>query len=180
MNRSLFHDRARPDTCARRCSVHLVLAVALAGLILGGLVPADSAEAKRKAGPRVEPELRILSVVPSSQPYSPQSGSLEFSIEVQLPRELGGAAILEVSSFLSSPSKRSMRFLSVRQPVHASGDGASSKMGITLTWDGMDQNKQPALGKYSYEIEAKLLSVGEKGPRTHMVAWPKRGFVEVK
>jgi hypothetical protein len=156
-----------------------ILTFVVGSLLWCALLPPEPAEARRKPGPRVEPDLRILSVVPSSQPYSPQSGPLDFAIEVQLPKELDGAAILEVSSFLSSPSKRSVRFLSVRQSVKSARDTVPPTMGVTLTWDGMDQNRQPAEGRYRYEIEAKLLSVGEKGARTHMVAWPKRGFVEV-
>jgi hypothetical protein len=157
----------------------LGIAALLGSLLLGFLASADSIEAKRKPIQRPEPELRIMSVVPSSEPYSPQSGSLQFSIEVRLPKEMDGATILEVSSFISSPSKRSMRFLSSRQSV-SQRNAAAPTMTVTLTWDGMDQNRQPAQGRYNYEIEAKLLAVGEKGPRTQMVAWPKRGTVEVK
>jgi hypothetical protein len=29
-------------------------------------------------------------------------------------------------------------------------------------------------------VRVKLLANGEKGPRTQMVAWPKRGTIEVK
>jgi hypothetical protein len=156
------------------------LVALLGGLLLGFLSSADSVEAKRKPVSRPEPELRIISVVPSSEPYSPQSGSLQFSIEVRLPKELDGATILEVSSFISSPSKRSMRFLSNRQPVSLSQDSVPSKVAVTLTWDGMDQNRQRAQGRYNYEIRAKLLAGGEKGLRTHMTSWPKRGIVDVQ
>lgn len=54
-------------------------------------------------------------------------------------------------------------------------------MAVTLTWDGTDQSRQLVdRGKYAYEVRAKLLAVGEKGPRTQMVSWPTRGVVEVK
>jgi hypothetical protein len=29
-------------------------------------------------------------------------------------------------------------------------------------------------------LRAKLLSNGEKGPRTQMVSWPKRGTLEIR
>ena len=31
-----------------------------------------------------------------------------------------------------------------------------------------------------FEVRAKLLANGEKGPRTQTVGWPKRGTIEVK
>ena len=45
----------------------------------------------------------------------------------------------------------------------------------------MDQTKAPAeAGIYQFELRAKLLSNGEKGQRTLMLSWPKRGTLEVK
>jgi hypothetical protein len=45
----------------------------------------------------------------------------------------------------------------------------------------MDQSKQLAeSGRYQYEIRAKLLALGENGPRTQMNSWPKRGTLTVK
>jgi hypothetical protein len=117
-------------------------------------------------------------------PYQPGNGVLEFSVTVQLPKELNGSTILEVTSLISSPSKTSLRFLSARQPVEApiqNEDGAPPTLSVQLSWDGMDHRKQLAeSGTYSYEVRTKLLTNGEKGPRTMMVSWPKRGTLEVK
>jgi len=56
-----------------------------------------------------------------------------------------------------------------------------SRIVVTLTWDGRDQTKQVVInGKYGYEVRAKLLVVGENGPRTLMVSWPKHGTLEVR
>ena len=104
---------------------------------------------------------------------------------IQLPKELNGANILEVSSLVSSPSKTSIRFLSVRKPLEVASGGQDAaeqpRVSVVLTWDGMDHNKAPAeAGLYQYELRAKLLSNGEKGPRTQMVSWPKRGTLEVR
>jgi hypothetical protein len=45
----------------------------------------------------------------------------------------------------------------------------------------MDHTKTPAeAGTYHFELRAKLLSNGDKGPRTLMVSWPKRGTLEVR
>lgn len=54
-------------------------------------------------------------------------------------------------------------------------------MVVELVWDGQDHRKQVAgVGTYSYEVRTKLLANGERGLRTMMVAWPKRGTLEVK
>jgi len=146
--------------------------------------------AKRKSGPVKQPDLRIVTLDVSPAAYSPQSGNLSFAVEVELPKDLDGMLLLEVSSLISSPSKRSMRFLSSRQPVDHQGEPVSTADGshqtkrrvdIKLIWDGMDQSKQAVpKGTYSYEVRAKLLTVGDSGPRTQMVSWPKRGTFTVK
>ncbi|MBM4124740.1 MAG: hypothetical protein FJ246_07290 [Nitrospira sp.] len=183
----------RPVTVASRSGAPLgwwLGASALGSLLLCLLLSATEAEAKRKPVQHVQPDLRILSVTASPESYSPQDGSLDFAIEVELPKDLDGATILEVSSLISSPSKRSMRFLSNRQPAgtpttqalpQALPPGSKPRLAVTLTWDGTDQTRQAVEhGKYNYEVRAKLLAVGEKGPRTKMVSWPKRGIIEVK
>ena len=144
-----------------------------------------SAKPKTNRAPRPEPELKVLELKISPNPYTTSVGFVEFSTLVQLPRELNGANILEVSSLVSSPSKTSIRFLSVRKPLEsASGSQDASeqaRVSVILTWDGLDHTKMPAeAGLYSYELRAKLLSNSEKGPRTQMVSWPKRGTLEVR
>jgi hypothetical protein len=146
---------------------------------------AASAKSKPHQAPRPEPELKILDLNVSPNPYTISSGSLQFSALVQLPKELNGATLLEVSAFITSPSKNSLRFLTTRTPLEphaASTDGAAApQISVLLTWDGLDQKKLPSgAGLYQFEVRAKLLANGEKGPRTQMVAWPKRGTVEVK
>ena len=88
-----------------------------------------SAKAKPHQAPRPEPELKILDLKVSPNPYTISSGSLQFSALVQLPKELNGATLLEVSSFITSPSKNSLRFLTTRTPLEphaASTDGAAN------------------------------------------------------
>jgi hypothetical protein len=159
------------------------------------LTPPGASEAKRKPqAPSTPPPLRIVTVTLTPVPYAPSKGPLDLAIEVELPRDLNEATLLEVSSLISSPSKRSMRFLSERQPVKSDpAEPTSVKTGpdsaeagarptaiVRLTWDGTDQTKQQVpRGKYSYEIRAKLLAVGEAGPRTSMVSWIKRGIFDV-
>ena len=194
----------------------------LACATVGVLLHPDVADAKRKPVQADPPDLRIVAVTVAPGPYSPGEGSLDFTVEVELPHDLDGATMLEVSSLISSPSKSSLRFLASRQPVavpppagsapqaqppvtgpsvntgepapHGSaadmrgngvrrsdGEGKMSRIAVTLTWDGRDQTKQVVInGKYGYEVRAKLLVVGENGPRTLMVSWPKHGTLEVK
>jgi hypothetical protein len=106
---------------------------------------------------------------------------LDVAVEVELPPDLNGEMLLEVSSLISSPSKRSMRFLSAREPVPNPRPEGTPRMTVTLSWDGADQHEQAVgQGEYTYEIKAKLLAVGERGPRTLMLSWPRRGTIEVK
>ena len=162
-----------------------VVWVLLCAALLLLIPPVASAKSKVPRAPRPEPELKILDLNVSPNPYTISSGPLQFSALVQLPKELDGVTLLEVSSLITSPSKNSLRFLTVRKPLEphaASTDGAGPpRIAILLTWDGLDQKKIPSgAGLYTFEVRAKLLANGEKGPRTQMVSWPKRGTVEVK
>lgn len=149
-------------------------------------LPADGlSKVKPSRGPRPEPELKIVALNIAPTPYILGNGPLQFSVTVQLPKEVDESAILEVTSLISSPSKTSLRFLTNRQPVPVpstgNGELERSKVSVELSWDGQDHRKQLAeAGTYSYEVRTKLLANGEKGVRTLMVAWPKRGLLEVK
>jgi hypothetical protein len=171
--------------------ISFLSAVLLTGLILVSPFQADVEAAKRKSVPVTPPELRIVTVSALPDPYKPGAGVVDFNIEVELPKEVGQGTLLEVSSLVSSPSMSSMRFLAIRQPLSPESSEEATTMShpgavkprvsVTLTWDGMDQSKQLAeSGRYHYEIRAKLLAVGENGPRTQMNSWPKRGTLTVK
>jgi hypothetical protein len=161
-----------------------VISALLCAALLLGTPLAASAKSKLHKAPRPEPELKILDLNVSPNPYTTSSGSLQFSALVRLPKELNGATLLEVSSFITSPSQNSLRFLTTRTALgpHAHSDGAAPpQISIFLTWDGLDHKKIPSVaGLYQFEVRAKLLANGEKGPRTQTVAWPKRGTIEVK
>lgn len=158
---------------------HLALSIAGTLALAGLLLATPAAEAKRRLV--VEPDLRIVQVTLSRENYVPGQGMLDVAVEVELPADLNGDLLLEVSSLISSPSKRSMRFLSAREPVPNPLPDGTPRMTVTLSWDGADQHEQAVgQGEYTYEIKAKLLAVGEKGPRTLMLSWPRRGTIEVK
>jgi hypothetical protein len=161
-----------------RDSFHCLLVAG--SLILAGILPGPpAAGAKRPLA--VEPDLRVVQITTSTDSYVPGQGALDVTVEIELPSYLDGEMLLEVSSLISSPSKRSMRFLSTRQLIVMPLPNGTSRMTVTLTWDGTDQHEQAVgQGRYTYEIKAKLLAVSEKGPRTLMHSWPKRGTIDVK
>ena len=153
------------------------------------MVSVHAFAAKRKRGPVIPPELKIISVIIAPTSYAPGQGTLDFTIEIELPNDTDRQLLLEVSTLISSPSMRSMRFLSNRQSLDkqeravsaASDMDSKPRIKVVLTWDGMDQSKElVGPGTYDYEIRAKLLTVGENGVRTHMNAWPKRGRLALK
>ncbi len=154
------------------------------------LFPVDSdsrvtSKVKPSRAPRPEPELKIVDLGVTPKPYTLGNGPLQFSVTVQLPKDMRGDLILEVSLLISSPSKTSVRFLTHRHPVQISSTPNKGterqNASIELVWDGQDQRKQLAVvGNYSYEVRTKLLANGEKGLRTVMVGWPKRGTLQVK
>lgn len=162
---------------------------AIVCLISWLIAPECAFAAKRKKAPVFPPELKITSVMIEPTTYVPGEGTLNFSVEVELPKNLDRDLLLEVSALISSPSMRSMRFLSSRQAVEKAAPGVSAassidakpRLEMVLMWDGMDQSKElVGAGMFEYEIRAKLLTIGENGARTHMNAWPKRGTLVLK
>ncbi len=170
----------------RRLGLFVVLSAVfmLAGQTVDGL-----AKTKGKGVPRPEPELKILTLHAAPMPYRPQDGPFHFIATVQLPKDIDEQLMLEVSALVTSSSMTSLRFLSIRQPVNehvlsntnSDGDPSQKRVHIDLAWDGLDHNKhQVPIGSYEYEVRVKLLSNGEKGQRTQMLSWPKRGKFVVK
>ena len=185
--------KSAPTSIARRVS-HVVTAalwLLIGSVVLPGAQPPDaSAKTKSKSSvPRPEPDLKILSLHTAPMPYKPQDGSFHFMATVQLPKEVDEQLMLEVSALVTSSSMTSLRFLSIRQPVNehvqtipsANGETPQRHVQVDLAWDGLDHNKQQVpVGSYEYEVRVKLLSNGEKGQRTQMLSWPKRGKILVK
>ncbi len=173
-----------------RGRVRFALLILLSGIVLLGGQSLVFAKTKGKSSvPRPEPDLKILSLQAAPMPYRPQDGPFHFVATVQLPKEVDEHLMLEVSALVTSSSMTSLRFLSIRQPVNehaqttpsANGDTPQKHVQVDLEWDGLDHNKQPIpVGSYEFEVRVKLLSNGEKGQRTQMLSWPKRGKIVVK
>ncbi|HMS84142.1 MAG TPA: hypothetical protein PKD12_10870 [Nitrospira sp.] len=172
-------------SCQQRCNGLALGLLCLSGVLVGFSPNESLAKEKPPRVPRPEPQLKIIDLDITPVPYTQGNGPLQFSVTIQLPKEVDRTRTLEVTALISSPSKTSLRFLTHRQPVQIepprNGEQERPTMVVELLWDGQDHRKQVAgVGTYSYEVRTKLLANGERGLRTVMVAWPKRGTLEVK
>ena len=145
------------------------------------LTVVEEVSAKRKKHRYSSPSLKILDISTSPTPYTPGDKPFAITVDVALPKNLSGSDLLEVSSVISFPSKRSIRFLynrlSLDEVVNSNG---KSKISITLLWDGKDQTKQLVRpGTYRYEVRAKLMTNSNGPPLTKIVSLRARGKLEV-
>lgn len=138
------------------------------------------AEAKKRRS-TASGTFKISQVTTSPTPFEVGNGSLTISTIVKIPRNLQGLYILEISALVTSPTQRSMRFLTQRVPV---GSKAAAQLGpkisVVLVWDGKDQSHTLVdPGVYRYEVRAKLMAEKGAGIATRMVSRRSRGAVEV-
>ena len=144
------------------------------------LVWGDDSEARKRRKSYVPP-LKIVDISTAPMPFAPGNGPLAITVEVELPSDLRGMEILEVSSLISFPTKRSIRFLSNRHPIEdVQTETGNPRLKTTLLWDGKDQTKEfVEKGDYEYEIRAKLMTKEDGNPRTKIVSLRARGTLEV-
>ena len=145
------------------------------------LILVDELPAKRKKRRNNPPPLKILDISTSPIPYAPGDKPLAITVDVELPKNLSGVDLLEVSSTISFPSKRSIRFLYNRLPldevVNSSG---KSKISTTLLWDGKDQTRKLVKpGIYKYEVRAKLMTYSKGPPLTKIASLRAHRELEV-
>jgi len=155
------------------------IVVVMCFMIIAGMWSQDESEAKRRG--RYIPALKIVDISTAPMPFAPGNGPLAITVEVELPKDLSGVDLLEVSSLISFPTKRSIRFLSNRHPIedvdHQTG---KPRLKTTLIWDGKDQTKEyVGQGDYEYEIRAKLMKNAGGNPRTKIVSLRARGTLQV-
>ena len=137
-------------------------------------------DAKRKKSPPRSP-LKIVAVTTSPVPFAPGRGPMAITVTVELPGNLDQFDFLEVSSLISVPTRRSIRFLVSRQPLNnvVIEDG-KPRMKITLFWDGKDQTRQHVRqGTYTYEARAKLMAHEEEFTKAKIVSPFARGTLDV-
>ncbi len=139
-----------------------------------------SLDAKRKKRTPPSP-LKIVDVTTSPVPFAPGHEPMVITVTVELPKKLEQFDLLEVSSLISVPTRRSIRFLVKRQILDTVivKDG-KSRMTTTLLWDGKDQTrKHVPQGTYSYEARAKLMVHEEGFTKVKIVSPFARGTLDV-
>ncbi len=154
------------------------LMVVCLGMVLSVFLcePVD-AKKKRK---RFVSSVKIEQITTSPDPFIIGQGPVTFSMMVKVPLSAQDNAILEVSVLLTSPTRRSMSFVSRRLSfAEATQGGLLSFVPFELVWDGKDQYDDFVHdGSYFYEIQAKLMEDTGNGPRTKVVSRKIQGTLE--
>jgi len=118
--------------------------------------------------------------VTSPDPFIIGQGPLTLSMKVKVPLSGIDDQVLEVSALITSPTRRSMSFVSQRLSLtEATQGGQLSDVPVELVWDGKDQYEQFVTdGSYYYEIQAKVMEDEGYGPRTKIVSHRVQGTLE--
>jgi len=158
-----------------RISLYVLGIICVTGLLFGA--EADAKKRRRASSGAFQ----VSQVKTSPTPYEVGNGALTFSAIVNVPRNLNGLYVLEVSALITSPTQRSMRFLTQRIRLGSKAPvQRGPEISTVLVWDGKDQSH--ALvdpGTYRYEVRAKLLAEKGAGIEVRMVSRRSRGAIEV-
>ena len=148
------------------------------GLVLSVFL-CEQVDAKKKRKRFISP-VKVEEVATSPDPFIIGQGPLTLSLMVEVPLSAIGSKILEVSALITSPTRRSMSFVSHRLSLaEATQGGLLSLVPVELVWDGKDQYDQlVADGSYFYEIQAKVMEDKGNGPRTKIVSHRVQGTLE--
>ena len=139
----------------------------------------EQADARKKRKRFISP-VKVEEVATSPDPFIIGQSPLKFSMMVKVPLSAIDEKVLEVSALITSPTRRSMSFVSQRLPLaEATQGGLLNLVPVELVWDGKDQYDQLVVdGSYFYEIQAKLLEDEGHGPRTKLVSHRVQGTLE--
>jgi len=139
----------------------------------------QQADARKKRKRFISP-VKVEEVATSPDPFIIGQSPLTLSMMVKVPLSAIGSKILEVSALITSPTRRSMSFVSQRLSLaEATQGGLLRLVPVELVWDGKDQYDQLVVdGSYFYEIQAKLLEDEGNGPRTKIVSHRVQGTLE--
>ena len=153
--------------------------ITLVTLLAFGLAPA-ALDAKRKK-PTPKPPLKIVDITTSPVPFAPGHAPMAITVTVELPENVDQFDLLEVSSLISVPTRRSVRFLASRQPLNTVViEDGKPHVKTTLLWDGKDQTRQHVpQGTYTYEARAKLMAHEEGFTKAKIVSPFARGTLDV-
>jgi hypothetical protein len=139
----------------------------------------EPVDAKKKRKRFISP-VKIEKITTSPDPFIIGQGPLTLSMMVKLPMSVKSTSVLEVSALITSPTRRSMSFVSRRLLfAEATQGGRLGLVPVELVWDGKDQYDHfVSDGSYFYEIQAKLLEDTGNGPRTKIVSRKIQGTLE--
>ncbi|MEX0828969.1 MAG: hypothetical protein WD032_01885 [Nitrospirales bacterium] len=139
----------------------------------------EHADARKKRKQFVSP-VRVEEVATSPDPFIIGHGPLTLSMQVKVPLSGIDGKVLEVSALITSPTRRSMSFVTQRLPLaEATQGGLLGLVPVELVWDGKDQYEQFVTdGSYYYEIQAKVMKDEGHGPRTKIVSHRVQGTLE--
>jgi len=139
----------------------------------------EQADARKKRKQFVSP-VKVEEVATSPDPFIIGQSPLTFSLVVKVPLSGVDDQVLEVSALITSPTRRSMRFVSQRLSLaEATQGGHLNAVPVELVWDGKDQyDRLVADGSYFYEIQAKVMEDEGLGPRTKIVSHRVQGTLE--
>ena len=140
----------------------------------------EEADARKKRKRFISP-VNVEEVATFPDPFIIGQSPLTLSMMVKVPLSAIDDKVLEVSVLITSPTRRTMSFVSQRLPfAKATQGGLLSVVPVELVWDGKDQYGQlVADGSYFYEIQAKLMEDKGDGPRTKIVSHRVQGTLEV-
>ena len=137
------------------------------------------ADARKRRKRYISP-VKVEQVVTSPDPFIIGQSPLTLSMMVKVPATTQDSKILEVTALITSPTRRTMSF--VTQRLHLAGTTQERQLGmvpVTLVWDGKDQYDQWVVdGSYFYEIQAKVMEDKGEGPRTKIVSHRVQGTLE--
>ena len=139
----------------------------------------EQADARKKRKRFISP-VKVEEVVTSPDPFIIGQSPLTISMMVKLPGSVKSTSILEVSALITSPTRRSMSFVSRRLPFAKATQGGRLRfVPVELEWDGKDQYDHFVPdGSYFYEIQAKLMEDTDNGHRTKIVSHKIQGTLE--
>ncbi len=139
----------------------------------------EQVDAKKKRKRFISP-VKVEEVATFPDPFIIGQSPLTFSMMVKVPLFAIDDKVLVVSALITSPTRRSMSFVSQRlRLAEATQSGLLGLVPVEFVWDGKNQHDQLVKdGSYFYEIQAKLMEDKGEGLRTKIVSHRIQGTLE--
>ncbi len=139
----------------------------------------EQADARKKRKRFVSP-VKVQEIATFPDPFILGKSPMTLSMMVKVPLSAVNNKVLEVSALITSPTRKSMSFVSQRLSLaEVTQGGLLNLVPVDLVWDGKDQYQQLVPdGSYFYEIQAKVMEDKGNGPRTKVVSHRVQGTLE--